>query len=479
MVRQTDFKRLLAYSSVEHMGILVFGIGIGGLAAKFALFHLAANALVKSVLFLSAGNIHRSYASKQLPFVRAPSGARPCPAGSSSSASWPSPASPPFAPFISEFNIAARRSSTGHILGGTAFLILLGGIFLAMSETVVQVVFGTPSAQRVRTPYKDARPPRRPYRGPGAGPGPGDLDAPPAPGDARSRCHLGRRCLSAGGGAAMSADLPILPQRPEPAPAGGAGAAHRCVPGRHPAARPGRGPPRLPLRGSCDLRLYAVLADDAGHVLRVLRAKLDAPRYPALTPDCPQAHLFEREIAEQSGIVPEGHPWLKPVRFHLPWNGAPDPWKRDGAPAPGRGGLLPRGGRGGPRGGRGAGPCGRHRARPLPLPVPRRAGLPSGDRPGLPASGRGEGPGGRSPSPQPQAGGDGLPGTAASPTPGPTAACWRAWRTSRCLPGWSWCGVWPWSWSASPTMWATSAPCRAMWASCPRPPSAGASAGTG
>jgi Ni,Fe-hydrogenase III large subunit len=37
--------------------------------------------------------------------------------------------------------------------------------------------------------------------------------------------------------------------------------------------------------------------------------------YPALTPDCPQAHLFEREIAEQWGIRPEGHPWLKPVRF--------------------------------------------------------------------------------------------------------------------------------------------------------------------
>ena len=44
--------------------------------------------------------------------------------------------------------------------------------------------------------------------------------------------------------------------------------------------------------------------------------------YPALTPDCPQAHLFERELAEQYGIVPEGHPWLKPVRQHNPSNDA-------------------------------------------------------------------------------------------------------------------------------------------------------------
>jgi len=89
------------------------------------------------------------------------------------------------------------------------------------------------------------------------------------------------------------------------------------------------------LCADADLHLYAVLADDAGHALRVLRAKLGAPHYPALTPDCPQAHLFEREIAEQTGIIPEGHPWLKPVRFHLPWNGAPDPWKRGGVPVPG------------------------------------------------------------------------------------------------------------------------------------------------
>ncbi len=38
-------------------------------------------------------------------------------------------------------------------------------------------------------------------------------------------------------------------------------------------------------------------------------------RYPALTPECPQCHWFERELFEQWEIVPEGHPWLKPIRF--------------------------------------------------------------------------------------------------------------------------------------------------------------------
>ena len=65
MVRQRDFKRMLAYSSVEHMGILVLGIGLGGLAVYGALLHLLTNGLTKGVMFLSAGNIHRAYGSKR------------------------------------------------------------------------------------------------------------------------------------------------------------------------------------------------------------------------------------------------------------------------------------------------------------------------------------------------------------------------------------------------------------------------------
>lgn len=65
------------------------------------------------------------------------------------------------------------------------------------------------------------------------------------------------------------------------------------------------------------VRLTAVLARDPASTLEVLCAD-PGHAYPALTPACPQAHLFEREIAEQWAIRPEGHPWLKPVRFHRP-----------------------------------------------------------------------------------------------------------------------------------------------------------------
>ncbi|WZP00126.1 NADH-quinone oxidoreductase subunit C [Isosphaeraceae bacterium EP7] len=75
------------------------------------------------------------------------------------------------------------------------------------------------------------------------------------------------------------------------------------------------------------IRLYAVLALDDEGELAVLSA--DVPdRYPSLTPDCPSAHMFEREIAEQWGVVPEGHPWLKPVRFHASYRPGHDAWGR-------------------------------------------------------------------------------------------------------------------------------------------------------
>ena len=63
--------------------------------------------------------------------------------------------------------------------------------------------------------------------------------------------------------------------------------------------------------------LTALLCREEGNECCVLRsAPLTA--YPSLTPFCAEAHWFEREVREQWGIVPEGHPWLKPIRFHAP-----------------------------------------------------------------------------------------------------------------------------------------------------------------
>jgi Ni,Fe-hydrogenase III large subunit len=69
------------------------------------------------------------------------------------------------------------------------------------------------------------------------------------------------------------------------------------------------------------LGLYALLADDSAARLWVAGAETaTGAAYPAITREVPAAHVFERELWEEHGLVPEGHPWLKPVRF--PHDGA-------------------------------------------------------------------------------------------------------------------------------------------------------------
>ena len=67
------------------------------------------------------------------------------------------------------------------------------------------------------------------------------------------------------------------------------------------------------------VELVAVLADDSTSELGFVRTRLTEDRFASLTPECPQAHLFEREIAEEFGVEPVGHPWLKRVRFERSW----------------------------------------------------------------------------------------------------------------------------------------------------------------
>lgn len=69
---------------------------------------------------------------------------------------------------------------------------------------------------------------------------------------------------------------------------------------------------------SAPAELYAVITHDADGRLQLIRTVLAENQFPSLSIECPQVQLFEREIAEQHGIIPVDHPWLKPVRFPRP-----------------------------------------------------------------------------------------------------------------------------------------------------------------
>jgi hydrogenase-4 component F len=146
MVRQRDFKRMLAYSSVEHMGILVLGIGIGGAAVYGALLHVINNGLTKGVLFLSAGNIHRSFGSKLTDRVHGAIRRVPLSGALFLAGFFAISGSPPFGPFLSEYTIITAAIGSGQFLVSGVLLALLGVVFVGMGSTVLAVVEGEPPA---------------------------------------------------------------------------------------------------------------------------------------------------------------------------------------------------------------------------------------------------------------------------------------------------------------------------------------------
>jgi hydrogenase-4 component F len=156
VVGQRDFKRMLAYSSVEHMGILVLGIGIGGAAATGAFFHLLTNGLTKGVLFLAAGNIHRAFGSKRTEVVRGAARLLPFSGPVFLAAFLAITGSPPFAPFFSEFAILSGAVRAGAFLPAAAFLLCLTVIFIGMGVTVMGVVQGAPPDDLPDTGFRDS-----------------------------------------------------------------------------------------------------------------------------------------------------------------------------------------------------------------------------------------------------------------------------------------------------------------------------------
>jgi hydrogenase-4 component F len=156
MARQRDYKRMLAYSSVEHMGILVVGIGLGGLATFGALLHLVNNALTKGVMFLAAANIHRAYGSKTTDDVSGALRRLPWSGALFLAGFFAVTGSPPFGPFLSEFTILRGAIAAGRYGVAAAFLALLFVVFVGMGGTVLAVVQGEPKPDLPASNFRDS-----------------------------------------------------------------------------------------------------------------------------------------------------------------------------------------------------------------------------------------------------------------------------------------------------------------------------------
>jgi hydrogenase-4 component F len=144
-----DFKRMLAYSSVEHMGILVIGASLGAAGTWAALFHVWSNSLTKGALFLSAGNIRRAAGARTSDDVSGMAAVTPKSAVIFVAGMFAVTACPPFGPFFSELRVLRAAFETGH---GVAGLLFLGGLlfaFFGLTRLVFAIVDGRPRVAAV------------------------------------------------------------------------------------------------------------------------------------------------------------------------------------------------------------------------------------------------------------------------------------------------------------------------------------------
>lgn len=155
MFCQRDFKRMLAYSSIEHMGILALGLGIGAPALFGTLLHILNSGLTKGVLFLSAGNIYQAYHSKSTDVVRGALRRVPFSGALFLAGFLAITGSPPFGPFISEFSILDAAFGVGRYWVGGAFLFLLFVIFIGMGLLVLKVIQGQAPESVQSNDYRD------------------------------------------------------------------------------------------------------------------------------------------------------------------------------------------------------------------------------------------------------------------------------------------------------------------------------------
>ncbi|MGE5577257.1 MAG: hydrogenase 4 subunit F [Syntrophothermus sp.] len=165
LLLQHDFKRLLAYSSVEHIGIITAGIGIGGTLGLYgALLHLFNHAFAKSLMFFVAGNITQYYNTKKIARIRGVAQAYPVAGALLLLGAFAIAGSPPFSPFLSEFAIVSAGFAGGHAAAAVLFLFFLALVFGGVIYYVTNMAFGAPPP-RVGTgkngPLKDGPPKSR------------------------------------------------------------------------------------------------------------------------------------------------------------------------------------------------------------------------------------------------------------------------------------------------------------------------------
>ncbi len=155
LLGQRDLKRMLAYSSVEQMGILALGAGLGAGAGFATLLHMTNNALAKGALFLAVGNVHRAYGGKTTDEVQGALTKLPVSGTLFLLAFFAVTGSPPFGPFASELMLLQSIAAGGRWVVGALFLASLFLVFAGMGMTTLAALQGKPSRAAHDAVYRE------------------------------------------------------------------------------------------------------------------------------------------------------------------------------------------------------------------------------------------------------------------------------------------------------------------------------------
>jgi hydrogenase-4 component F len=145
LITVDDFKRMFAFSTVEHMGIIIVAAGLGGMEAHLgAAYQMAAHAIAKSFCFFAAGIAVMAVGTQEIASVRGLIRSSPLSASALLAGGFAIAGAPPFAVFVSEFVILKAALASGQYvaIGILAFFVVVA--FCAVMYHINRMVFGLP-----------------------------------------------------------------------------------------------------------------------------------------------------------------------------------------------------------------------------------------------------------------------------------------------------------------------------------------------
>ena len=142
ILTQKDYKRLLAYSSIEHMGIIAIALGLFTPLSLFAgLFHMINHSLTKSMLFLASGNILQRYDTREIARVQGLLKTLPITGPIFLLGLFAISGTPPFSIFASELSVLVSVFKAGNVWIGAMLIALLALVFAGIAVTLFKMFY--------------------------------------------------------------------------------------------------------------------------------------------------------------------------------------------------------------------------------------------------------------------------------------------------------------------------------------------------